>query len=214
MSEYSAAVYGLAELSSGSNFNAGVLGEIVNDNYGTSGGVVGKINNSDWGSLGYTNGSSYWGVFSNSNLYVGGKEAIGTGAPINALDVNGAVAIGTYAGDSTAPANGLAVSGNVGIGTTNPQAKLDVEVTTYPLTNYAIYGNLWATNNNCYGIYGVVEQLYEGNHRFGVGGFINISGLGNDQGGVYGGIYDAWGSLGYRDVNLNDWASLHLIICM
>ncbi|MBI2547036.1 MAG: hypothetical protein HYW23_01160, partial [Candidatus Aenigmarchaeota archaeon] len=51
---------------------------------------------------------------------------IGTGDPLNKLDVNGGVAIGTYAGVNTAPSNGLIVSGNVGIGTNAPLNTLHV----------------------------------------------------------------------------------------
>lgn len=44
---------------------------------------------------------------------------------MNRLDVNGAIAIGSYAG-TTAPTNRLIVSGNVGIGTTGPADSLVV----------------------------------------------------------------------------------------
>jgi len=45
-----------------------------------------------------------------------GVVGIGTSAPKNELDVNGAMAIGSYAGADVAPTNGLIVSGAVGIG--------------------------------------------------------------------------------------------------
>ncbi len=50
---------------------------------------------------------------------------IGTATPTNTLDVNGAMAVGTYAW-VTAPSNGLIVSGQVGIGSTVPVANLDL----------------------------------------------------------------------------------------
>ena len=76
-------------------------------------------------------------------LATNGNVGIGTTVPLNKLDVNGGVAIGTYAG-SAGVSNGLVVSGavgigylspgtaalaingNVGIGTTGPLSKLDV----------------------------------------------------------------------------------------
>lgn len=39
--------------------------------------------------------------------------------PVNTLDVNGSMAIGTYAGINAAPSNGLIVSGNTGISTSS-----------------------------------------------------------------------------------------------
>ena len=75
--------------------------------------------------LGPTSGSSIApGVAILTNSDVG----IGTTAPVNMLDVNGASVIGaSYAGVNTAPSNGLLVQGNVGIGTTAPQSKLHVQ---------------------------------------------------------------------------------------
>ena len=67
-----------------------------------------------------------------------GNIGFGTTGEVNKLDVNGGVAIGSYAGVNTAPSNGLIVSGNVGIGTTSPVARLNVEgvaaaLHTFPL---------------------------------------------------------------------------------
>ncbi|HUW24241.1 MAG TPA: hypothetical protein VMW04_01300, partial [Patescibacteria group bacterium] len=55
-----------------------------------------------------------------------GNVGIGTTGNKNKLDVNGSLAVGTYAGVYSAPANSLIVSGNVGIGTTSPGTKLEV----------------------------------------------------------------------------------------
>ena len=50
--------------------------------------------------------------------------------PANALDVNGSLAVGTYAGTATGASNELIVSGNVGIGSTSPVASLDLSQKT------------------------------------------------------------------------------------
>lgn len=55
------------------------------------------------------------------------KTGIGTPSPVNTLDVEGAVVVGsTYAGLYTAPSNGAIIEGNVGIGTTTPNGNLHV----------------------------------------------------------------------------------------
>lgn len=54
------------------------------------------------------------------------RVGIGSTNPLSKLDVNGNVAVGTYAGTAAAPSNGLIVSGNVGVGTSSPSQKLEV----------------------------------------------------------------------------------------
>jgi len=78
-------------------------------------------------------------------LYISnsGNVGIGTSAPLSKLDVNGGVAIGSYAGSNAAPSNGLIVSGNVGIGTTAPSYKLTVSGgDIYGSNNLYISGNV------------------------------------------------------------------------
>ena len=65
----------------------------------------------------------------NASMFIGhnGRVGIGTTAPVNKLDVEGAAVIGaTYSGTNTAPANGLLVEGNVSIGTTNVSDRLTI----------------------------------------------------------------------------------------
>ena len=78
----------------------------------------------------YTPASQSMAFYTNATERVrinsSGNVGIGTTAPLSLLDVNGGVAIGTYAGTAAAPSNGLILSGNLGIGTTAPSYKLDV----------------------------------------------------------------------------------------
>lgn len=57
-----------------------------------------------------------------------GYWGLGTTTPKNRLDINGAAAIGSYAGSSTAPSNGLVVSGAVGVGTTTINTNKKMEI--------------------------------------------------------------------------------------
>lgn len=59
-----------------------------------------------------------------SGLIVTGNVGVGTWTTLNALDVNGAMAVGSFAGQSSAPTGAIIVNGNIGIGTNNPQASL------------------------------------------------------------------------------------------
>lgn len=89
----------------------------------------GFVFNTDTGDSNFLFGGSggYTFVGDGGNRRVGINTS-GTTANIkNALDVNGAVVIGTsYAETNAAPTNGLLVEGNVGISTTSPYAKLSV----------------------------------------------------------------------------------------
>ena len=85
---------------------------------------------------------------------IGGRVGIGTTGALSKLDVNGGVAIGSYAGVNAAPANGLIVSGNVGIGTTNPGGHLeirhdgDTSLSTSGFTPLLLLKNLGGTDRS------------------------------------------------------------------
>jgi endosialidase-like protein len=70
----------------------------------------------------------------------GGRVGIGTAAPENFLDINGAASIGY---NVAAPSDGLIVSGSVGIGTPTPAYPLDIDVTSASVNATAarIFGN-------------------------------------------------------------------------
>ncbi len=59
----------------------------------------------------------------------GGGAGIGTATPLSGVDINGSVAVGTYAGTSAAPANGEIISGQVGIGNSTPNASAILDLT-------------------------------------------------------------------------------------
>jgi len=85
-------------------------------------------------------------VRAGANLWLSsnGNIGIGTTTPKNLLDVNGALAVGTYAGTNTLTSGYLAVSGRVGIGTATPGQLLDITGNNEPslqITNTAMAGN-------------------------------------------------------------------------
>jgi hypothetical protein len=95
-----------------------VWAAVVGTGTAGAGGSSGDVQYNGSGTLAGSN-NLYW---NNSSGYLG--VDIGSSAA-NALDVNGAMAVGSFAG-STAPSNGLVVSGQVGIGTSTPAANLDL----------------------------------------------------------------------------------------
>jgi hypothetical protein len=127
---------GIGNQSSGSSNNRGAGFALYNSTsnastiFLTSSGVTTgngasslTINAGTGGVLALQTGGANGLVMNASNQDVG----IGTASPINKMDVNGGVAIGTsYAGVSTAPSNGLLVQGSVGIGTTSPTTQFHV----------------------------------------------------------------------------------------
>jgi len=74
----------------------------------------------------FTTADSSTTVTERMRILAGGNVGINTTTPQNQLDVNGAVAIGTYAGANTAPTNGLIVSGNTSIGSSSATAQFNV----------------------------------------------------------------------------------------
>ena len=74
----------------------------------------------DYAVWGDANGATWAGYFA-GKAYVSDRIGIGTTSPVNKLDVEGAMVVGsTYSGSYTAPSNGILVQGNVGVGTTSP----------------------------------------------------------------------------------------------
>jgi hypothetical protein len=73
-----------------------------------------------------------------------GSVGIGTTAPINKLDVNGGVAVGTQYAGIAAPTSGMIVQGNVGIGVTNPSSQLQTSGT-------ASFGSMYLNSADAFG---------------------------------------------------------------
>ena len=68
-----------------------------------------------------------------------GNVGVGVSLPANKLDVNGSLAVGTYAGTTSGSSNSLIVSGNIGVGTTSPVAQMHLEGSS---NVYAFYKRL------------------------------------------------------------------------
>ena len=90
---------------------------------GTSSSVGSTLGYNVGGTYGYLRASPGGNDVINWKYSSGGKVGInGIASPINALDVSGAVVIGSggsYAGSATAPTDGLLVQGRVGLGTSS-----------------------------------------------------------------------------------------------
>ena len=109
----------------------GNLPSLFNTKSGSDPMIIVGTSNSVGSTLGYNTGGTYGYLRAspsgtdviNWKYSSGGKVGInGINAPINALDVAGAVVIGgsaSYAGSATAPTNGLLVQGQVGLGTSS-----------------------------------------------------------------------------------------------
>jgi hypothetical protein len=132
-SAYGPAYFGATATSSFSNAGALTLASALTTANGGTGTTTWQT-----GSVPFFNGTNL--TEDNANLFWDGTNhrlGIGTTGPLSKLDVNGGVAVGTYAGVNAAPSNGLIVSGNVGIGTTTPSALLSL----YQNNNSTTVGN-------------------------------------------------------------------------
>ena len=77
--------------------------------------------------------------------YYGGNVGIGlAGEPQSKLDINGGVAIGSYAGVTAAPSNGLIVSGTVGIGTASVNSGVQLEVNGVSASTNELRAYTWS----------------------------------------------------------------------
>ncbi len=63
-----------------------------------------------------TTGTTLQTMSTKMTILGSGNVGIGTAAPLSKLDINGGVAVGSYAGTAAAPSNGLIVSGNTQLG--------------------------------------------------------------------------------------------------
>jgi hypothetical protein len=184
-----AAVYGLSTSTNQNQWVSGVLGVNQDTTNPYSVAVTGVHEGKGWGVYGQSN-TGIGGVFQGTQaaIWAAGKVGVNTDAPLNPLDVVGAVAVGTYAGVNTAPSNGLIVSGNVGIGTSTPTGPLQVVSSA----NNRNIIEADATGTDSIGVYGYAT----GTGTSGVSGF-SLSGTG-----VEGGSSTGYGVAGSSVSNL------------
>ena len=138
--------------------------------------AIGQINSTTgWVGQGFlfdgpTANSAFGLVYNGLNAYFGGVTnstqvpwliasstglSIGSGLPLNKLDVPGGTAIGAYASLNLAPSNGLIVSGNVGVATSTPGSLLSIGgVANFTAATSTFYGNGLNLSNGCYAVNG------------------------------------------------------------
>ena len=119
--------------------SAGFEGFTLYDDQGNFGALIGEGNSNN-----FISGSSSFDIVSANpvqigaglgggssiNLDTGGNIGINFGSVVNKLGIQGPVAIGNYAQNSTAPSGtSLIMDGNVGIGTFSPQGPLQISST-------------------------------------------------------------------------------------
>ncbi len=90
-----------------------------------------------------------------NGMIISGNTSIGTASNVNKLDVNGAVAIGSYAGVNTAPSNSLIISGNIGVSTGTTAQNLSVN------GDGSINNGLWANRINIGGTLSTATKGFE-----------------------------------------------------
>ncbi|MBS0625613.1 MAG: hypothetical protein JSS32_06150 [Verrucomicrobia bacterium] len=96
-------------------------------------------------------------ILNNYTASILGVTGFGTTTPKNILDVQGGVAIGSFAGSFAAPTNGLIVTGKIGVANASPVNAVDVTGTINSTRVFS--GGL--TNNNQ--LVGVVQGTDQGN---------------------------------------------------
>lgn len=102
-----------------------MVGVYNNLNHDGTGAVYGVYNSA----LGAATSGNIYGIYNTGEdyNYFSGFVGIGATIPVNRLDVEGGVAIGSsYSGSIVAPSNGMIVQGNVGIGNNAPDQSLVV----------------------------------------------------------------------------------------
>lgn len=115
---------------------------------GSGGGGGGGVNACVLATAGYLTYFTSSSTICNSVLYQLTPTTVGVGTitPKNMLDVNGGMAVGTYAGANVAPNNGMIVSGQVGIGNNAPASSAILDLTNTNASGGTGAPFLWCTN--------------------------------------------------------------------
>lgn len=163
--------------------NSSAMGQITSTSGWNGQGFLFSSNPNDAFSMVYAGGIAYFGQVTNVSqtpwYAVSGTGLAVGAAPLNKLDVGGAMAVGaSYAGVSTAPTNGAIIQGKVGIGTTAPSRILQTQTSDGSGVGFLITGKATdGTVDNTNGAAIVLSSNSSGNRQIALADSLTGSGV-------------------------------------